>query len=153
MRTRTLVAVLAATALVTGGVVGGALTAGAGAATSTSVVLRAPFPAGGGVKLQVESGNLHPVLCFWYASALPTDGMSIRADLRRAGTLELVQELGTGHQWVDGSASGCEVPDTDTALAGLLASPKDYVATFEVVETQGGPPLPGVFASRPLAVA
>ncbi len=148
MRRRTLAVLLAGTALVAGGL--SAALSAAQASSSTSAAVRGSFLQGGAARLQVETGNVRPVVCFSFDSPLPADGDSIRADVRRAGSLELVQELGTGHQWVHGSAAGCEVPQDRSALDALLAAPQDYVATFEVVETQGNPPLPGVFATAPL---
>ena len=143
MRRPVLAALLALPVLVAG-------LSGARAATATAVVLQAPFLRGGAAQIEVESANVRPVVCFSFSSPLPADGDSIRAGLRRAGSLELVQELGTGHQWVNGSVAGCEVPASGAVLAALVASPGNYVVTFEVVEPQGNPPLPGLIATTPL---
>lgn len=147
MRKFMIAGLVAAAGLVAGGL------SGAHAATTTSAVLKGDFLQGGVAQLQVETGNVEPTVCFWFSHPLPTDGDSIRADVRRAGTLELVQTLGTGAQWMGGSAAGCEVPTATAPLAALLATPSDYVVTFEVIETQGGPPVPGVFTTVPLARA
>ena len=57
-------------------------------------------------------------------------------------------DLGTGDQWIDGSASGCEVPH-DERFRDVFAAPGGYVVEFRVVEEQGTAPT-GPVRSGPL---
>ena len=136
------------------------LTGAATAASATAIyaagsspdgtTLRADWNNGGAATLELEDRNTEPAICFVWDNDAPQDGDSIESRiLTRAGTL--VVDLGTGDQWVDGSASGCEIPRDDRYL-DVFQNPSRYVVEFAVAENQGSPPT-GPVRSQPLARA
>jgi hypothetical protein len=101
------------------------------------VHLRADWANGGGAQLELEDRNLEPVICFIWENDRPQDGDSIASRILTRAGAEVV-DLGVGDQWVDGSASGCEIPHDDR-YRDVFADPGQYVVEFRVVEEQGTP--------------
>jgi hypothetical protein len=95
---------------------------------------------GGHAWLELEDRNVLPVICFIWDSDLPQDGDGIESRILTREGAEVV-DLGIADQWVDGSASGCEVM-RDEAFRAVFADPGRYVVEVEVVEEQGTPPTP-----------
>jgi hypothetical protein len=130
----------------------GAAAAVAVAATVTTTVaavlepdgvhLQAEWTNGGHAWLELEDRNVAPVICFIWDNDLPQDGDGIESTIRTRGGAEVVS-LGIADQWVDGSASGCEVM-RDEAFRAVFADPDQYVVEFDVVEEQGTPETPRI---------
>ncbi len=109
--------------------------------------LRAAWTDGGEAILELEDRNVEPTICFIWENSAPQDGDSIESRiLSRSG--DVIVDLGTGDQWIDGSGSGCEIPRDDRYLA-VFSNPGNYVVEFEVVENQGTPRT-GPVRSQPL---
>jgi hypothetical protein len=106
------------------------------------VTLQAEWTNGGHAWLELEDRNVAPVICFIWDNDLPQDGDGIESRILTRDGAEVV-DLGIGEQWVDGSASGCEVM-RDEAFRAVFADPSEYVVEFEVVEEQGTPATPPV---------
>lgn len=98
------------------------------------VDLRADFP-GGAAELELEDRNVKPAICFIWRADAPQDGDSIASRILTRGGVEVV-DLGTGDQWIDGAAEGCEIP-SDDRYRQVFADPGRYVVEFSVVEDQG----------------
>ncbi|MFL6136028.1 MAG: hypothetical protein ACJ72A_24700 [Nocardioidaceae bacterium] len=99
--------------------------------------LRAQWTNGGEAWLELEDRNAKPTICFIWDNDAPQDGDSIASRiLTRAGTV--VVDLGTGDQWIDGAAEGCEIPH-DNRYRDVFAHPANYVLEFSVLENQGTP--------------
>jgi hypothetical protein len=109
--------------------------------------LRAQWTNGGEAWLELEDRNVEPTICFIWDNDAPQDGDSIASRvLTRTGTV--VVDLGTGDQWMDGAAHGCEIP-TGNRYRDVFAHPANYVVEFRVVENQGTPAT-GPVRSQPL---
>jgi hypothetical protein len=141
----------AALAVMIGAATAASATAIYAAGPSTDgVTLRATWTNGGEAELELDDHNVEPALCFIWENAAPNDGDSIASRiLTRTGNV--VVDLGTGDQWVEGSASGCEIP-RDDRYRDVFTNPANYVVEFEVVENQGTPRTSPV-RSQPLAPA
>ena len=135
-----------------------ALVVGVGLAASTTAVyaagagadgthLRGQWVNGGQSWLELEDRNVKPAICFIWENSTPQDGDSIESRILNRSGGEVVT-LGTGDQWVSGSAKGCELPRDDRYL-NVFAHPGNYIFEFRVVENQGTPPTSPV-RSHPL---
>jgi len=132
-------------------VIGAAAAVAVGATVTTTIAavlepdgahLQAEWTDGGHAWLELEDRNVAPVICFVWDNELPDDGDGIESRiLTRDGTQ--VVSLGVGDQWVEGSASGCEVM-RDEDFRAVFADPGGYVVEFDVVEEQGTPATPPV---------
>ena len=111
------------------------------------VHLQAAFVGGGEAELELEDRNTRPAICFIWEHPAPQDGDSIASRILTRGGAEVV-DLGTGDQWIDGAAEGCEVP-SDDRYREVFARPGDHVVEFRVVEEQGTPAT-GPVRSQPL---
>jgi hypothetical protein len=109
--------------------------------------LRAEWSNGGEAWLELEDRNVAPVICFIWDNDLPQDGDGVESRILTRDGEEVVY-LGTGDQWVEGAASGCEVMQ-DEDFRAVFADPGQYVVEFEVVEEQGTPAT-GAVHSGPL---
>lgn len=125
-----------------------ALVVGLGLAASTTAVyalgadpdgthLRGQWVNGGEAWLELEDRNVTPAICFIWDNSAPQDGDSIESRILTRGGLEVVH-LGTGDQWIDGSAEGCSTP-RDVRYRDVFANPGNYIVEFRVVENQGTP--------------
>ncbi len=105
------------------------------------VHLRGQWTSGGShARLELEDRNVEPVICFVWENDLPQDGDGIASRiLTRAG--EEAVDLGVGDQWIDGAATGCEIPH-DERFREVFADPGQYVVEVRVVEDQGTPATP-----------
>ncbi len=137
-------------------VIGAAAAVAVGATVTTTIAavlepdgahLQAEWTDGGHAWLELEDRNVAPVICFVWDNELPDDGDGIESRILTRAGAEVVS-LGIGDQWVEGSASGCEVMDGEDFRA-VFADPGDYVVEFDVVEDQGTPATPPV-RSEPL---
>jgi len=138
-------------ALAVGGAVLASATAGAAAALQPDGVhLRSQWTNGGHAWLKLEDRNVEPVICFIWENDRPQDGDSIASRVLTVGGAEVV-DLGTGDQWIDGAAEGCEIP-RDGRYRDVLAHPDRYIVEFRVVEEQGTQATAPV-RSRPLESA
>ena len=104
------------------------------------VHLRGEFADGGHAWLELEDRNVVPAICFIWGSDRPDDGDGITSRILTRGGQEVV-DLGIGDQWIDGSASGCELVD-DERFREVFADPQEYVVEVRVVEEQGTPATP-----------
>ena len=148
MRTRrnTKIAIVAVVALAASGTLAYAATY-----EPDGVNLKSQWVNGGEAKLELEDRNVEPAICFVWDNPAPQDGDSFASRiLTRAGT-EVVVDLGTADQWIDGAGEGCEIP-RDNRYKDVFANPGNYIVEFQVVENQGTPPTPPV-RSLPLQPA
>ena len=106
------------------------------------VHLRAEWTNGGHAWLELEDRNVLPTICFSWESDLPQDGDGIASRILTRDGTEVV-DLGTGDQWIDGSAEGCEIP-RDDRYRDVFADPGQYIVEFRVVEEQGTPATPRI---------
>jgi uncharacterized membrane protein YgcG len=136
-RRTTVLATLAAAGVVT--TVGTTLAAAPG---PDGVHLRGQWTNGGHAWLELEDRNVEPSICFVWENDLPQDGDGIASRILSRDGAEVV-DLGTGDQWIDGSAEGCEIPRDDRYRA-VFADPGRYVVEFRVVEEQGTSPTPPI---------
>lgn len=109
--------------------------------------LRAPWTNGGEAWLELEDRNVEPTICFDWDNDAPQDGDGIASRILTRAGVEVV-DLGTGDQWIDGSGTGCEIPQDDR-YRDVFANPGRYIVEFRVVEDQGTP-LTGPVRSLPL---
>jgi hypothetical protein len=110
--------------------------------TPDGVHLESEWTTGGHAWLELEDRNLEPTICFIWENDAPQDGDGIASRiLTRDGTEVL--DLGVADQWMEGHASGCEIPTTE-AYRDVFAHPENYIVEFHVVEEQGTPPTPPV---------
>src|SRR4051812_13983194 len=138
-------------ALAVGGAVLASATAGAAAdLRPDGVHLRSQWTNGGHVWLELEDRNVEPAICFIWENDRPQDGDGIASRILTTGGAEVV-DLGTGDQWIDGAAEGCEIPRDDRYRA-VFADPGRYIVEFRVVEEQGTPATAPI-RSRPLQPA
>lgn len=106
------------------------------------VHLQAEWANGGRAWLELEDRNVVPVICFIWENELPQDGDGIESWIVTRDGEEVVF-LGTGDQWIDGEASGCEGMH-DTAFRDVVANPDEHLVEFRVREEQGTPATPPV---------
>ena len=145
MRTRrnTKIAIVAVVALAASGTVAYAATY-----EPDGVNLKSQWVNGGEAKLELEDRNVEPAICFVWDNPAPQDGDSFASRILRLDDGQVVVDLGTADQWVDGAGEGCEIP-RDNRYKDVFANPGNYIVEFRVVENQGTPPTPPV-RSQPL---
>lgn len=115
------------------------------------VNLKSQWVNGGEAKLELEDRNVEPAICFIWDNPAPQDGDSFESRILTRDGAQVVVDLGTADQWIDGAGEGCEIP-RDDRYRDVFANPRDYVVEFRVVENQGTPPTPPV-RSLPLEPA
>src|SRR5829696_908802 len=112
----------------------------AAALEEDGVHLRAEWTNGGHAWLELEDRNVVPLICFVWDNEAPQDGDAIESRILTRDGAEVV-DLGSGDQWIDGEAIGCESM-RDEDFRDVFADPGQYVVEVKVVEDQGTPPTP-----------
>jgi uncharacterized membrane protein YgcG len=126
----------------TAGLVATVTTTLAAALDPDGVNLRVQWTNGGHAWLELEDRNVEPAICFVWENDVPQDGDGIASRILSRDGVEVV-DLGTGDQWIDGSADGCEIP-RDDRYRDVFADPGQYIVEFRVVEEQGTPATPPI---------